>query len=95
VAPKASAGQNRRHTGVPLDSLSVERLARTGPDLDFRDEVGEGRLDHGMLAERRENLGDVTQERPVGPDHEHVGPGHGVVPVQEKGGPVKPDGCLA
>ena len=54
------------------------------------------RLAHAALAERRQHVGDVVEERPVRPDHEHAVAGEPpAVLEQQVGGAVQGDRGLA
>ena len=69
----------------------------TRGDLDLRDaEVERRALAHAALAERRQHVGDVVEERPVRPDDEHAVAGEpATVLEQEVGGAVQGDRGLA
>ena len=59
-------------------------------------QVGDGALAHAALAERRQDVGDVVEERPVGPDDEHAVAGQPATMLEHQvGGAVQGDGRLA
>ncbi|WP_454294461.1 hypothetical protein [Salana multivorans] len=79
---------------APLDPGDVVRLGRGRGDT--RQERGHRGRDHPGLAERREDLLDVAQERVGRADQQHTGAGHPLaVGVEEVGGTVQCHGRLA
>jgi hypothetical protein len=87
-------GQHRRHARVALDRGGLQRLA--GGRAHARDQLVDRRQEHVGLAEGRQDLLDVAQERRVRPHDQHAPPGQPVaVRVQQVGGPVQGDGGLA
>ena len=66
-------------------------------DVDLRHaQVEHRRLAHAALAERREDVADVVEERPVRPDHEHAVAGEAAAVLEQQvRGTVQGDGGLA
>ncbi len=63
---------------------------------DAREQAGDRCQHHGGLAERRQHVADVAQERRVGPDHQHAAPLQLLpVGVEQVGGAVQRDRGLA
>ena len=88
------SGQDSGHAGVVLDDGGLR-----GVDPSHRDpyeQIIHSGLRDVYLAERRQDGGDVTQERPVGTDDEHAGaPEAFAVRVEQVGGAVQADGGLS
>ncbi|CAM5630987.1 hypothetical protein SFUMM280S_02725 [Streptomyces fumanus] len=84
----------RRSTrAIRASPLTVAATASSvPPDLDVGDQVVDGGLPHGQLAQGRQDL-DVVQEGPVRADHQRAGPGQPLaVRVQQVGDPVQAHG---
>ena len=75
---------------------SRRRVVDAG-DVDLRHaQVERRRLAHAALAERRQDVADVVEERPVRSDHEHAVAGEAAAVLEQQvGGAVQGDGRLA
>ena len=93
----AVAHRRRDHAGHLRPALHLGDLRRLGPSrVQAREELPDGAEHDAGLAQRRQHLPDVAQERRVGPDHEHAAAGQPVaVGVEQVRGPVQRDGGLA
>ena len=91
----AASSQLVEHRRVALGPGRV-RVVDAG-DLDLRHaQVEHRRLAHAALAERRQDVADVVEERPVGPDHEHAVAGQAAAVLEQQvRGAVQGDGRLA
>ena len=85
------------HLDQPQVRLQQSEVRRGPPlRLDAVDELADGALFDGVLAECRQDVGDVLHEDAVRPDHEHASMLQRLpLRVEEPRSPMEPDGCLA
>ena len=95
MGDSASSDQLLEPVGRTLPTR--HQLLVDATDLDLRQTQVERRaLPDGALAERGQHVGDVVEERPVGPDDQHAIAGQSAAVLEQQvGGAVEGDGGLA
>ncbi len=87
------SGDDLGHPFVALEPGRGRKIL--GPNRRVGDQVGQHRLDDGLLTERGEHGCDVAEKGPVGTENEHSRACQGVVAEEEECRPVEADGGLA
>jgi hypothetical protein len=87
------AGEDRRHPSLALQALHLSGFGHGWPKA--FDELVDRPLGDGLLPEGGKHTGDVVEEQLAGPHEQNTPAAQVRVLVQEEGGSMQADRCLA